>query len=845
MDIKSEFRNLFKRLIPAFLVSWCFCLTLNLIFVVHEFISTKNGPDDYWTSFSNYLNNYPHKNIVMMWLIVIPLLGNTLNALILTPAAAWALRIPKKNLLVCGSVLWFLLLALILLPLPIDETTVYYLYIILNFIGFTAIGFLSFKLNDPPAAPVPPTPPASPTRRVIAILLASFFGLALYEGGIYLFHLYQKKQYQKDDFVRKTREQLDNQIKMSQVIRPQIEDIRLNGSSLPPCPLIYPLLNEKGKITPLGSFISLCAMRQATFLPQAVFKLEKISGSFADFHLFTMGDPAHNPYREQLPYYYGPKNFAEGTLKKTAEGFKINLRFWGARPAKKYQKNFKTRNLNLAPGWIAVCLDNYTGFKPTPAQTRIMAHPTFIQGGDLIKASGYESYFWNGGTKLVLHWDKFLSANPEDPYLFDRKLVILHAIDYGNYLGAVEPMLLKNPNNTYLQTIAADEYNTAQKYDLALKLGLAELKTDDNNASLYDSVTTSLTWKGDWIDTYQLLKNWTQKYPDNVTAWLRLGEFMKDWAWNARGDGLADTVPKEAWPIFQKRIAEGYGYVQKAVQMAPQSWLPWSYALSYGTGADLDDDTMENYFQKARTLDPYCYGTYSNYLDYLKPKWTGSQENMENFATLYATDFPYLMVEVAIEDMVWDPKILHQKQLSPSTKEAYNNSHSWPVFEKYIRLYLNQFPYDLGTWYVYLQYAELAGKLDEVYQLGQKKADENPELKALPLQLILTHQDSHYWVLDTNQDKSAYWNSQDRFKEVANVALKMEKLDPENWYWPNKALCFQIHTSQVAAAVKSYKFIGEKHWDPTICEQSDWDTAKKWAITPPATTPAPSLPHRQ
>jgi hypothetical protein len=359
----------------------------------------------------------------------------------------------------------------------------------------------------------------------------------------------------------------------------------------------------------------------------------------------------------------------------------------------------------------------------------------------------------------------------------------------------------------------------------------------------YQSTVEVLTAKGDWINAYQLLKNWTAKYPDNPKAWLRLGNFMKNWAWDARGSDWANNVPKAAWPLFKKRIAEGYGYIQKAIQMAPGFWLSWDSGLGYGNGADLEHSMVRNYFDQTRELNSIIYHPYSSYLNYLKPKWHGSQDEMMDFAEKYSDQFPYLMVDATTENMGGDENIETGKILSPERKKAYQESTDWPLYQKYVEKYLEKWPYDLDCWYYYLYYAEQAGTLDKVHQYAKQLAQENPDLEALPIMVAASGEDAHYWNLADNHERSAYWVGQEHYKQMVDEALQMQKLDPENWYWANKAICYLMHTSQVDAAINEYKLVGDAHWDPTVCEKSDWVTVQQWAIATPTAVPVVSQPH--
>ena len=698
------------------------------------------------------------------------------------------------------------------------------------------------------SAPTPGAPTSKISlKKVVVLLLITMgvvFTLALLGGGGYALYQYMKYASQQKVLNKKLMEREQEQKQLQQALAARVEDIHLHGTALPPCPLVYPLLNEKGKATPLGAFLSLYAMRQATYLPESVYQLPDLPIVFDDFGLFQNQVTPPSVYRSQLPYYFGSKQFGEGALKKTRKGYRIQLRFWGDRPAKKYKKDFKAKDLNKAPGWMAACLHNFAGFKPTKDQAAYRDQPVFGNGDDFVLAAAEEKLFRCSGTKLVLHWDRILAKNPENPFLAALKVSILTALDCNKYMDYLEPLVKKHSDSTYFKYVLSAEYNHKKKYDQALDIIFPELKRDDDNPMWYEEAKESLVDKGDWINAYQLLKNWTEKYPADPNAWIKLSIFMKDWAWDARGGDTVDKVPTAAWPIFQKRIAEGYGYGQKGTQIAPGFWKTWGICLVYGNGAELKKATVRDYFNKAHSLNPVSYRPYGIYLEYIKPKWFGSREEMMAFAEEYAKWDPYLMTNAVAENMMWDDSLKVGKTLSAERKKAYEDSPDWPVYQKYCELALKQCPYDLDTWYYYLYYAERVGEVERVNQYARKLAKGRPELEALPIMIGEEFSSAHYWNLETNQDKSKFWSGEEHNEVLRDESLQMQKLDPDNWYWANRAICYCMHTSQVDMAIKEYKLVGEEHWDPTVCEKSDWETVKGWAIATPTAVPGVSLPHR-
>jgi len=108
------------------------------------------------------------------------------------------------------------------------------------------------------------------------------------------------------------------------------------------------------------------------------------------------------------------------------KGWSIELRFWGTKPEKKFEKVFSKGKLHLAPGWMAACLHDYMGFQPTKNEKVYRDKPMFTSDEDMDRAAVMERYLNSGangeGRALVTGWDALLAKNPDNPYLFTRWL---------------------------------------------------------------------------------------------------------------------------------------------------------------------------------------------------------------------------------------------------------------------------------------------------------------------------------------------------------------------------------------------------------------------------------------
>jgi hypothetical protein len=121
----------------------------------------------------------------------------------------------------------------------------------------------------------------------------------------------------------------------------------------------------------------------------------------------------------------------------------------------------------------------------------------------------------------------------------------------------------------------------------------------------------------------------------NASEWVRLmteGECNVKGAWDARGSGTADTVSPEGWKLFNERLERAKECFEQAWKLDHSRPEPAVSMITIATGQSLDRDTMERWFRRAMTADPDCHPACSAKMNYLEPKWHGSEEDAADFA---------------------------------------------------------------------------------------------------------------------------------------------------------------------------------------------------------------------
>jgi hypothetical protein len=116
--------------------------------------------------------------------------------------------------------------------------------------------------------------------------------------------------------------------------------------------------------------------------------------------------------------------------------------------------------------------------------------------------------------------------------------------------------------------------------------------------------------------------------------WVRLmveAEFLIQWGWDARGPGLGPTVAPEGARLLRERLTAAGERLQKAWDAEPTYPLSAARMITVGMGLGLGRDDMEKWFRRAMEADPDCVDACRLKLDWLKPRWHGTQQDLSAF----------------------------------------------------------------------------------------------------------------------------------------------------------------------------------------------------------------------
>ena len=126
-----------------------------------------------------------------------------------------------------------------------------------------------------------------------------------------------------------------------------------------------------------------------------------------------------------------------------------------------------------------------------------------------------------------------------------------------------------------------------------------------------------------------LFKHW----PSESSLFSLKGWFYIQYAWRARGTGWADTVTAKGWDQFEKRLGIAEKALAEAWKLDPTDARIARRMITVEMGQGRGRARMEQWFERAMTLNPNYYDACLAKVFYLEPRWHGSREELMGFAS--------------------------------------------------------------------------------------------------------------------------------------------------------------------------------------------------------------------
>jgi hypothetical protein len=110
----------------------------------------------------------------------------------------------------------------------------------------------------------------------------------------------------------------------------------------------------------------------------------------------------------------------------------------------------------------------------------------------------------------------------------------------------------------------------------------------------------------------------------SAAACALAAEYRKNWAWDARGRGFANTVTDGGWKLFDERIRLAEEAARKGWGLDPCIAANPIQMIWVCIAKSEDRPEMEKWYRRAMFANPDSYDACEGKLNYLFPKWHGS-----------------------------------------------------------------------------------------------------------------------------------------------------------------------------------------------------------------------------
>ncbi len=142
-------------------------------------------------------------------------------------------------------------------------------------------------------------------------------------------------------------------------------------------------------------------------------------------------------------------------------------------------------------------------------------------------------------------------------------------------------------------------------------------------SAFYRALDAPMRTDKDTADHLDHLRKWMTLRPESITARVALATSLTRWAWVARGNGMADTVSKEGWVLFNGRIQEAEAVLEGSRDMKTMCPQWYRQMLLVGMAQSWSKARMQDVHDRGIQFEPDYFPTDIQYATYLLPKWGG------------------------------------------------------------------------------------------------------------------------------------------------------------------------------------------------------------------------------
>ena len=221
--------------------------------------------------------------------------------------------------------------------------------------------------------------------------------------------------------------------------------------------------------------------------------------------------------------------------------------------------------------------------------------------------------------------------------------------------------------------------------------------------------------------------------PNRAEPFVFKGRYYIQWAWEARGNGFANTVTEKGGQLMQERLVVAEQSLKRAYELDPTDPAAPTEMLTCELGQGKGKQVMELWFKRAMEADPDNITACNHKMYYLEPKWYGSEEEVLAFGEEcyktgnYTAKIPMLLI--AAHKTV--------SSYTPDQMVYYKQPRVWQDMKRVLEPYLRVRPDDYESRNQFCSLAGATGHWDVAHEQLDHLGDHvdpasYPDIKAFP-----------------------------------------------------------------------------------------------------------------
>ncbi|WP_051329865.1 rhomboid family intramembrane serine protease [Niveispirillum irakense] len=163
-------------------------------------------------------------------------------------------------------------------------------------------------------------------------------------------------------------------------------------------------------------------------------------------------------------------------------------------------------------------------------------------------------------------------------------------------------------------------------------------------------------------DAFGRLVTWADKYPQSMSAMLMQAQFLEDWAWAARGHGVANAVPAQAAALFSIRSQMANAVLEEIKEQAAGHPRWYSQAMRVQLSISNKDEVFD-LFRAGSARFPTYYALHRQVLRSMMPRWGGSHGAVHIFINKEVESVPEEQKKELYARLFWSYRNLENDDL--------------------------------------------------------------------------------------------------------------------------------------------------------------------------------------